>query len=95
MAISDLLPRKAMGSKSRKQTLIDRLDYDQQEEKTKEGEYITSYMCCPQSAAEEFEMSKWLYEQNTGRSQPKGRDIIAYRILQSFKPGGNLTGGSK
>lgn len=87
MAISDLLPRKAMGSKSRKQTLIDRLDYDQQEEKTKEGEYITSYMCCPQSAAEEFEMSKWLYEQNTGRSQPKGRDIIAYRILQSFKPG--------
>ena len=28
MAISDLLPRKAMGSKSRSQTLHDRLDYD-------------------------------------------------------------------
>lgn len=87
MAISDLLPRKAMGSKSRRQTLTDRLDYDQKEEKTEDGEYITSYMCCPQSAADEFEMSKWLYEQNTGRSQPKGRDIIAYRIIQSFKPG--------
>lgn len=87
MAISDLLPRHAMGSKSRRQTLVDRLDYDQKEEKTQEGEYVTSYMCCPQSAADEFEMSKWLYEQNTGRSQPKGRDIIAYRILQSFKPG--------
>lgn len=87
MAISDLLPRKAMGSKSRRQTLNDRLDYDQKEEKTEGGEYVTSYMCCPQSAADEFEMSKWLYEQNTGRSQPKGRDIIAYRILQSFKPG--------
>lgn len=87
MAISDLLPRKAMGSKSRRQTLKDRLDYDQKEEKTQDGEYITSYMCCPRSAADEFEMSKWLYEQNTGRSQPKGRDIIAYRILQSFMPG--------
>lgn len=76
-----------MGSKSRRQTLADRLGYDQKEEKTQGGEYITSYMCCPQSAADEFEMSKWLYEQNTGRSQPKGRDIIAYRILQSFKPG--------
>lgn len=87
MAISDLLPRKTMGSKSRRQSLKDRLDYDQKEEKTQDGEYITSYMCCPGSAADEFEMSKWLYEQNTGRSQPKGRDIIAYRILQSFKPG--------
>ena len=29
MAVSDLLPRKAMGSKSRSQTLHDRLDYDQ------------------------------------------------------------------
>lgn len=87
MAISDLFPRHAMGSKSRRQTLHDRLAYDQKEEKTGGGEYITSYMCCPQSSADEFEMSKWLYEQNTGRSQPKGRDIIAYRILQSFKPG--------
>lgn len=87
MAISDLLPRHAMESKSRRQTLVDRLDYDQKEEKTQDGEYITSYMCCPQSAADEFEMSKCLYEQNTGHSQPKGRDIIAYRILQSFKPG--------
>ena len=38
MAVSDLLPRKAMGSKSRSQTLHDRLDYDQKEEKTKGGE---------------------------------------------------------
>lgn len=29
MAVSDLLPRKSMGSKSRRQTLHDRLDYDQ------------------------------------------------------------------
>lgn len=87
MAISDLLPRKAMGSKSRSQTLHDRLDYDQKKEKTEDGELVASYMCSPETAAEEFEMSKLLYETSTGRSQPKGRDIIAYRIIQSFKPG--------
>ncbi len=36
MAVSDLLPRKSMGSKSRRQTLHDRLDYDQKEKKTKD-----------------------------------------------------------
>ncbi len=87
MAVSDLLPRKSMGSKSRRQTLHDRLDYDQKEEKTKDGELVSSYMCSPETAAEEFEMSKLLYEAATGRSQPKERDIIAYRIIQSFKPG--------
>ena len=87
MAVSDLLPRKSMGSKSRRQTLHDRLDYDQKKEKTKDGELVSSYMCSPETVAEEFEMSKLLYEAATGRSQPKERDIIAYRIIQSFKPG--------
>ncbi len=87
MAVSDLLPRKSMGSKSRRQTLHDRLDYDQKEKKTKDGELVSSYMCSPETAAEEFEMSKLLYETSTGRSQPKERDIISYRIIQSFKPG--------
>lgn len=45
MAISDLLPRKAMGSKTRGQTLYDRLDYDQKKEKTGDGELVSSYMC--------------------------------------------------
>ena len=87
MAISNLLPRKAKGSHSRKQTLQARLTYDQKEEKTDGGKLITSYMCSPETAAEEFEASKLLYQQITGRSQPKDRDIIAYRIIQSFKPG--------
>lgn len=87
MAVSDLLPRKAAESKTRVQTLGCRLKYDQKEEKTKDGELVSSYMCCPETAAEEFEMSKLIYETATGRSQPKDRDIIAYRIIQSFKPG--------
>lgn len=87
MAISNLLPRKAKGNSSRKQTLTARLHYDEAEEKTDGGRLITSYMCSPETAADEFETSKLLYHQITGRSQPKEREIIAYRIVQSFKPG--------
>ena len=87
MAVSDLLPRKVVGGKSRKQTLHDRLDYDQKDEKTKSSELVSSYMCNPETAAEEFEASKLIYETVTGWSLSAEKDIIAYRILQSFKPG--------
>ena len=87
MAVSSLLPRKAMGSRTRKQMLHDCLQYDQKEEKTNGGELVTSYMCSPETAADEFETGRLIYERTTGRSQPKGKDIIAYRIIQSFKPG--------
>lgn len=87
MAVSDLLPRKAARGKSRRQTLHDRLDYDQKDEKTKGGKLVSSYMCSPETAAEEFEASKLIYKAITGRSLPPEKDIIAYRIMQSFKPG--------
>lgn len=48
---------------------------------------MSSYQCSPESAAEEFEISKQLYYQNTGRSQPRHREVIMYRVIQSFKPG--------
>lgn len=87
MAISNLLPRKTMPSRSRAQSLKDRHDYDQNPEKTEGGELVSSYQCTPETAAQEFEISKQLYYQLTGRSQPKRRDVIMYRIIQSFKPG--------
>lgn len=87
MAISSLLPRKAMPSRSRAQSLKDRHDYDQNPEKTEGGWLVSSYQCTPETAAQEFEISKQLYHQLTGRSQPKRRDVIMYRIIQSFKPG--------
>ena len=65
----------------------DRLDYDQKEQKTAGGELVSSYMCSPETAAEEFEISKRLYHQITGRTQSPEHDIIMYRIIQSFKPG--------
>lgn len=87
MAISDLLPRKTMRNLTLRQSLHERLDYDLSIEKTADGAYVRSYMCQPETAAEEFEISKQVYEATTGRSQPKSRDIIMYRIIQSFKPG--------
>ena len=37
---------------------IKRHDYDQKAEKTNNGELVSSYMCSPETAAEEFEISK-------------------------------------
>lgn len=87
MAISKILPRKTMRNRTRQQSMTDRLDYDQKPEKTIDGELVSAYMCTPETAAEEFEISKRLYYQITGRSQPKKRDVIMYRVIQSFKPG--------
>lgn len=87
MAVSDLLPRKRTKGRSRLQTMRDRIGYDMKEEKTADGALISAYMCCPESAAEEFEVSRLLYEKNTGRKQLENRDIIAYRMIQSFAPG--------
>ena len=85
MAISSLYPRKTM--RNHRRFMMDRLDYDQKAEKTIDGELVSSFMCLPESAAEEFEASKKLYFQLTGRRQDPAHDILMYRIIQSFKPG--------
>ena len=87
MAISSLLPRKTMKNRTRKQSMIEQNQYDQKAEKTNNGELVSAYMCSPETAAQEFEISKKIYAQITGRSQPKEHDVIMYRIIQSFKPG--------
>ena len=69
LAISNILPRKIMKNRTRQQSMAERHDYDQKEEKTDGGELVSSYMCSPETAAEEFEISKKLYAQLTGRSQ--------------------------
>ena len=67
--------------------MAERNEYDQKAEKTKDGALVSSYMCSPETAAKEFEDSKLLYHQLTGRKQPPKRDVIMYRVIQSFKPG--------
>lgn len=78
---------KRQGEKSRKQTLYDRLDYDQREEKTGSGAFVSSYMCSRETAAGEFEAGRLICEATIGRRLPAEKDIIAYRILQSFRLG--------
>ena len=87
MAVSNIFPRKIMRNRTRQQSMADRHDYDQKAEKTNNGELVSSYMCSPETAAEEFEISKQLYHQITGRKQSPEHDIVMYRIIQSFKPG--------
>lgn len=67
------------------QSLKDRVDYAKNEEKTDNGELVTSYACNVEIADKEFAQSKREYLRLTGR-KPKG-DILAYQIRQSFKPG--------
>ena len=75
--------------KNRGKTLLScltaRTDYAMDKDKTAEGELISSYECAPQTAAEEFALSKQIYFQKTGREQES--DVIAYQFRQSFKPG--------
>ena len=70
MAISSILPRKTMRNRTPVQSMPARLDYDQKPEKTRDGELVSSYMCSPETAAQEFEISQQMYHRLTGRSQP-------------------------
>lgn len=87
MAISKLKPRKISDGKSIRQYLADRIDYGKNPDKTDGGRLVSTYQCSPETAAEEFVISKKLYANLTGRSQPKERDVLSYFLLQSFRPG--------
>ena len=68
------------------QTLTERTDYADNPEKTEKGTFVTGYACEPRLADEEFMLSKRDYEYLTGRNNGK-KNVIAYHIRQSFKPG--------
>ncbi|SFK53563.1 Relaxase/Mobilisation nuclease domain-containing protein [Lachnospiraceae bacterium KH1T2] len=67
------------------QSLKDRVEYAKNDEKTEQGQLISSYACDKETVDEEFLLAKQEYYRIIGR-KPKG-DIIAYQIRQSFKPG--------
>lgn len=85
MAATRLIPLHVNKGKTVARCLSDRVDYSQNPEKTEDGKYISSYGCNPETADEEFLLSKRQYVQITGRESKK--DVIAYQIRQSFKPG--------
>ena len=71
--------------KTIRQCLTDRLDYGKNPDKTEQGQLVTSFACSPDTADNEFALSKREYFQLTGRKQDS--DVIAYQVRQSFKPG--------
>ena len=73
-------------SRKRASVIADIIDYVKNPQKTDEGRLISSYACDSRVADEEFLLAKHEYEFLTGRSQGR-REVIAYHIRQSFKPG--------
>ena len=85
MAATRLIALHVNKGKTVARTLADRTDYAQNPEKTEKGSLVTGYECNPETADEEFLLSKRQYLQITGKD-PK-HEVIAYQIRQSFKPG--------
>ena len=68
------------------QAIFERTDYAMNQDKTNNRQFVTGYACDPRSVDEEFILAKKEYEYITGRNQGQ-RDVLAYHIRQSFKPG--------
>lgn len=85
IATTRIIPMHKNRGKTLLSCLAARTDYAMDKDKTADGELISSYECAPQTAAEEFVLSKQIYFQKTGREQEN--DVIAYQFRQSFKPG--------
>lgn len=84
MAATRLIPMHSSGSKSVGKSLKDRTDYAKNDDKTENGEYVTSYECNAASVDSEFNAARNEYLKN---HREKKNDVIAYQIRQSFKPG--------
>ena len=85
MATTRIIPMHRNKGKSIAQCLRARTDYVKNPEKTNGGELISTFACDPRTADAEFLLSKKEYQSRTGRAQK--RDVIAYQVRQSFRPG--------
>ncbi len=86
MATTRIFPLHTGKGRSVARALRDVTDYMENPLKTEDGERISAYECDAETADAEFLFSKAQYYSNTGRDQ-KRRDVIAYHVRQSFKPG--------
>jgi len=86
MATTRIMPLHTGKGRSVARVLRDVKDYMENPLKTEGGELISSFECAPETADAEFLLSKSRYLALTGRNQGK-RDVLAYHIRQSFKPG--------
>lgn len=86
MATTRLMLLHAGKGQTVSQALGRTANYVKNPDKTNGGELVTAYQCNPAIADQEFLFSKRQYVAITGRIQ-KERDVIAYHLRQSFKPG--------
>ena len=86
MATTRIFPLHTGKGRSVAKALRDVTDYMENPLKTEDGDLISAYACDAETADAEFLFSKAQYYSNTGRDQ-KRRDVIAYHVRQSFKPG--------
>ena len=86
MAVVHFNNRHVSKNQTIKQCIKFHIDYAENPEKTQNGLLVSAYECNPETAAEEFLISKKMYERITKRSQPKERDNISYMLMQSFQP---------
>jgi len=87
MATTRLITHHISKGETIARSMKDRFDYGQNPDKTRGGELISSYMCDPKTADDEFMLSKAKYKAITGREQKKDADILCYQIRQSFVRG--------
>lgn len=87
MATTRIISLHGRNGQSIAQTLRDRINYAENPEKTDGGRLVSSYECLPEFAADEFAMNKYIYKVSTGKEQAPTKDVLAYMIRQSFKPG--------
>ena len=85
MATTCIIPMHRNKGKTIAQCLRARTDYVKNPEKTNGGELISSFACDHRTVDAEFLLSKKEYQARTGRTQK--RDVIAYQVRQSFRPG--------
>lgn len=87
MAATRIIPMHIGKGKTIAASLKDRTDYAGNPDKTNNRELITAYQCDPATVDAEFLLAKRQYQTITGREQWRDKNVLAYQIRQSFKPG--------
>jgi len=87
MATTWIKPIHKAKGRSVAATLAGSIGYADNPDKTNGYEFVEAFGCDYYTAANEFALSKEIYEQQTGRNGRAG-DILAYHVRQSFMPGG-------
>lgn len=87
MGTTRIIPMHGSEGKSIARAISAHTNYAMNPAKTRGGELISVYECSPETVDAEFAFSKKIYTDLTGRTASARKDVVAYQIRQSFKPG--------